>query len=509
MARRELPIIVKPPDEAKPKPSPVRLENEAVARRIHSRNLGVAVTTAPFSSRQESQQNPTKNVLYTIVLACVLIPGDGDPQPEAAVVVEGKLIVWVGPQAELPSKYTDAPHKSHSVPYLMPGLWDCHCHFEGVSTDPNEWASNPGAIDGEHPATFGARLARQCWEAMQRGYTSLRDLGGYGCEVARAAVGTDAIVAPNIYSAGACISQLAGHGDIFERPAGDVLLNWGVSQPQPGHFASKTTCVVDGPDECRRAVRLQIRRGARCIKVLASGGVLSRDDDPQLAQFSPEELNVIVSEASRMGRVVAAHVHGKPGILAAVRAGVTSVEHVTFADQECVDLIKEKGVVYVATRTIIDVLIRSGGEGLPPSVREKLALVNAHHLDAYRRAVASGVTIALGTDTPPGYNMAVELEHAVDAGLTSLEAIKAATANGPLTVGSQAPLSGQVRVGYEADMLGVWDDPVADVRILQNKENIVWVWKGGKLFKGPGIGPWGDPIESTYTTPKGSLGFRK
>ncbi|KAJ2971846.1 hypothetical protein NQ176_g7494 [Zarea fungicola] len=95
---------------------------------------------------------------------------------------------------------------------------------------------------------------------------------------------------------------------------------------------------------------------------------------------------------------------------------------------------------------------------------------------------------------PPGFNMAMELEYAVEAGMSSLEAIKAATANGPLTVKGQAPLTGQLKVGYEADMLGVWDDPIDDVKILQKKENIVFVWKGGKLFKGPGIGPWGQPV---------------
>lgn len=487
MARHELPIM------ARPAPAEPSGSQNDTPQRIYSTAFGIA-----FRTGSQAEQPPVEKIVYTIVLAYLLIPGDGEPQDEAAVVVEDNIIVWIGKQTELPAKYTEKPHKIHSVPYLMPGLWDCHCHFEGLSTDLLEAVAQQG-LDAEHPATYGARLTKQCWEALQRGYTSLRDVAGYGCEIAQA-IEDGSIVGPNIYSSGAALSQLAGHGDMFEKSAGDVLLNYGVA-PKPGHYATKTICVVDGIDECRRGVRLQIRRGAKCIKVLASGGVLSLDDDPLLAQFSPEELQVIVQEAKRMNRAVAAHVHGKPGILAAVEAGVTSVEHVTFADDECIQAIADNGVVYVATRTIVDMLLKSGGKDLPPKVWEKVKLVNTQHVEAYKRAIKAGVTIALGTDTPPGFNMAVELEYAVEAGMSSLEAIKAATANGPLTVKGQAPKTGQLKVGYEADMIGVWDDPVANVKILQEKENIVWVWKGGKLFKGPGIGPWGEQIESTYRRP--------
>lgn len=212
------------------------------------------------------------------------------------------------------------------------------------------------------------------------------------------AISDGIIVSPNIYSAGAALSQTAGHGDIFSLPAGLVYQNLGVSQVNPGHFGKTFTCIVDGVDECRWAVRLQVRRGAKTIKVLASGGVLSRDDDVRHAQFSDEELRVMVEEAARQGRCVAAHVHSKPGILAAVRAGVITVEHVSLADQECIDLIKEKGVMCVFAR-----------------------FVNEY----------------LGTDTAPGSSVAIELEFAVQAGLSNLEAIKTATVNATKTAGSQ------------------------------------------------------------------------
>ncbi|KJK82540.1 hypothetical protein H634G_02146, partial [Metarhizium anisopliae BRIP 53293] len=181
-----------------------------------------------------------------------------------------------------------------------------------------------------------------------------------------------------------------------------------------------------------------------------------------------------------------------PGIVAAVEAGVRTVEHASLADDECLALIKRRGVVYVATREAIELLLELGDD-LPRVHRDKLRLVAGHHMAAYRAAVAAGVTIALGTDALAALTMARELEWAVEAGLSNLEAIRAATANGPLTVEGQAPRTGQLRAGYEADFIGVMANPVADVRVLQNEENIRWVWKGGRLFKGPGVGPWGEP----------------
>ncbi|KAI1403544.1 amidohydrolase [Hypoxylon fuscum] len=465
---------------------------EPLPGRVFSTGFGIAIRPRQDDDSAfvpEDARAHTRRRDFTVITTGLLIPGDGEPVEDAALVIENKIIVWVGAQLNIPSEYTDVPHKSYSVPYLMPGLWDCHVHFGGDSD--SDSSDSFLAFISEHPAAAGARLTKGCWEAIQRGYTSLRDVAGYGCEVARA-IEDGTIVGPNVYSAGACLSQTAGHGDVFSLPAGDVLLNLGVSSVSAGHFGTGSSMLVDGVDECRRAVRLQIRRGAKCIKVLASGGVMSRDDNPLYAQFSPEELRCIVQEATRQNRAVAAHVHGKPGIMAAVEAGVTTVEHVSFADQECVDLIKEKGTVWIATRTIVDLLLQSGGKGLSRQQWEKAQLCGKNHLAAYKLAIDAGIPIALGTDTAPGFNMAMELDYAVQAGLSNLEAIKAATANGPLSVGGQAPKTGQLKVGYEADVLGLTKNPVDDVKVLQEKMTIGWVWKGGKIFKGPGVGPWGE-----------------
>jgi imidazolonepropionase-like amidohydrolase len=428
-----------------------------------------------------------KKHIFTIITTTLLISGDGKPIPDAALVIDNKLIAWVGSQSDLPGKYSDSPHRAVSVPYLMPGLWDCHVHFAGIPADSN---SNAGFFL-THPAEAGARLAKGCWESLQWGYTSVRDLSGMGCEVSRA-VEDGTIVGPNIYSSGGGLGQTGGHGDFHDLPAGVVLANMGVATISPGHYGTGALMVVDGKEECRRAVRLNIRRGARCIKVIASGGVGSLNDNLFCAQFSSEELECIVEEAARQNISVAAHVHAKPGIMAAVRAGVRTVEHVSFADREALDLIKKKDVVYVATRTICELLLATNGEGLPPQIWEKTKLIGQANKEAYVMAIGMGIKIALGTDLSPGFNAAKELEYAVDAGMSNLEAIKAATANGPLTVGLQAPKTGQLKVGYEADVIGLLENPVEDVTVLQDIDNVKWVWKGGKVFKGPGVGPWGE-----------------
>ncbi|KID69260.1 amidohydrolase, partial [Metarhizium hybridum] len=325
-------------------------------RSFYSFSLGTTIRPRPgrrAASRHAPADDATKKLIYTIVKADLLIPGADEPVPDAALVAEAKLIVWVGKQDAIPAEYTQKCRGTYSVPYLMPGLWDCHAHLLAGGDDEASW-----------PAYMGF--------------------------------------------------------------------------------------------------------------------------------FSPRELAAVVDEARRLGRSVAAHVHGKPGIVAAVEAGVRTVEHASLADDECLALIKRRGVVYVATREAIELLLELGDD-LPRVHRDKLRLVAGHHMAAYRAAVAAGVTIALGTDALAALTMARELQWAVEAGLSNLEAIRAATANGPLTVEGQAPRTGQLKAGYEADFIGVTANPVADVRVLQNEENIRWVWKGGRLFKGPGVGPWGEP----------------
>ena len=243
-----------------------------------------------------------------------------------------------------------------------------------------------------------------------------------------------------------------------------------------------------------RAVRLQLRVGARLIKVCASGGVMSQIDHPVHQQFSDEELRAIVEEAGRAERIVAAHCHGKAGIMAALRAGVRTIEHGTYLDEEAADAMRECGAVLVPTRLIVEEFLSHGpASGLPDYAFRKLVAIADRHADAIALAHERGVRIALGTDiagsgaSAParwGQNGA-ELAHLVKSGLSPLAAIEAATATAPATLGLQAPRSGMLEAGYDADVIAISADPSAEVSILSDPTSVTHVWKGGTLVKSP------------------------
>jgi imidazolonepropionase-like amidohydrolase len=230
----------------------------------------------------------------------LLIPGRGDPFKNAAVIIHEGKIEWTGLQSSIPNKYTALDFTY--VPVLMPGLWDCHVHYFG--TPPADSGGGYEQILGP-VALFGARTVRDLERTLLAGFTSVRELGGYGGEVS-AAVEEGNIIGPHVYSSIAPISITAGHGDIHRLPLDTVLDGCAHGLP----FA-----ICDGVPECIKTVRQLIRRGAKIIKVCVSGGVISVLDDPEDAQFSPEELKAIVDEATRSRRIVAAHAHGKEGIM--------------------------------------------------------------------------------------------------------------------------------------------------------------------------------------------------
>jgi imidazolonepropionase-like amidohydrolase len=225
---------------------------------------------------------------------------------------------------------------------------------------------------------------------------------------------------------------------------------------------------------------------AKVIKICASGGVMSEVDHPIHQQFSDDELRAIVDEAARAERIVAAHCHGKPGIMAALRAGVKTIEHGSYLDEEAADLMLEKDATLVPTRFVIDALLARGDQ-MPRYAFEKLNLVSGHHEQALKLAVAKGVRIAMGTDifvsgSDYGRNSR-EITHLVNAGMTPLQAIEAATANGPITLGPQAPRSGQLGEGFDADVIAVDFDPIADPGSWGDPDRVTHVWKAGAAVK--------------------------
>jgi len=246
--------------------------------------------------------------------------------------------------------------------------------------------------------------------------------------------------------------------------------------------------------ECTKAVREQLRRNAKVIKICASGGVMSEVDHPMHQQFSDDELRAIVEEAARADRIVAAHCHGKAGILAALRAGARTIEHGTYLDEEACDAMLEADATLVPTRLVVVGLMQhAAAAGMPAFALAKMEVMAEQHAEAIALAVSRGVRIAMGTDIwmsgsdlPLGWgHNADELRLLVDAGMTPLAAIEAATANGPLTLGPQAPRSGELREGYDADVLTIAASPLEDVSVLADPSNISGVWKAGAPVHAP------------------------
>ncbi len=399
-----------------------------------------------------------------------LIPGVGEPVADGVVVVNGGLIAYAGPATGAPPT-PGAPVTR--APVVMPGLWDCHAHLLGTrSVDLTR-------IPQEAVALRAARATGDLRAALDAGVTSVREVGGLGVHLARA-VAEGLIEGPTVYGAGAVLSTTGGHGDLHGYP-----LPWVTDQAHVSEVR-----LADGPAECARAAREQLRKGARLIKVCASGGVLSELDHPIHQQFTVAELRAVVEVAGMAERVVAAHCHGKPGILAALEAGVHTIEHGTYLDDECAAAMREVGAILVPTRTIVQELLES--KAAPPYAQLKLEAIADRHADAVRTAHAAGVRIAAGTDLAcSGAELPVswgrngrELPLLGDLGLSPLAAIEAATATGPATLGPQAPRSGRLVEGYDADLLTLDADPLTDLAVLADPTHVTGVWLAGRRVKG-------------------------
>jgi imidazolonepropionase-like amidohydrolase len=355
-------------------------------------------------------------------------------------------------------------------------MWECHAHFDGtVTLDISEVLHTPLAVTA-------VRASKNVEAALQAGFTSVREAGGMGVHMARL-VDEGVLAGPTIYGPGAILSQTGGHGDIHSYPVSIVT-----------EVCEKSgfSWLCDGVPECFKAVRSQLRLGAKVIKICASGGVMSELDNPIHQQFSGEELRAIVEEAGRAERVVMAHCHGKPGIMAALEAGCHTIEHGSYLDEEAAVAMKECGATLVPTRLVIE---RGLGmkEKMPDYAYRKMQMSAQRHSEAMKIAYETGVTMALGTDifsTGPATGMewgmnGREFGYLVEAGMSPLEAIEAGTANGPGTLGPQAPKSGQLFQGFDADLIAVNADPLADISVLANPNNVTHVWKAGDLVKSP------------------------
>jgi imidazolonepropionase-like amidohydrolase len=400
----------------------------------------------------------------------LLIPGRGEPIKDGIVIMEDDTISFAGERSDAPS---GAPDRTIEVPVLLPGLWDCHIHFGTQTPDELGSAMMPS------PALLGSRAVDELGRTLDGGVTSVREVGGVGIELVEE-IESGRIRSPHMHGAGGIMSPTAGHADIHSIPPRAVE-----TMSDQYRFIFN---VADGVPGVLKGVRMNLRRNAKVIKICTSGGVMSEVDHWSHQQFSDEEITAIVEEAARAGRFVAAHAEGKAGIMAALRCGVQTIEHGDDIDDEGRRIMLEKDIILVPTLWVTRQLISMPDE-MPDYAYRKLSELAEIQEEGLAKAIAAGVRIAMGTDIfvhGPLYGTnSLEIAHLVDAGMTPLSAIEAATATGPETLGPQAPLSGQLRDGYDSDVIALDFNPLEDASLWGDPNRVTHVWKSGEAVKQP------------------------
>jgi len=384
----------------------------------------------------------------------------GNEPADRTIVVTGDRITAIAPTASTPRQPGDTEIDLHSLT-VLPGLIDVHTHLTNdTNFDPYHELSTSVAMS----ALIGAHNAKVTLEA---GFTTVRNVGaeGYADVDLRDAINTGLVEGPHMQVSGPLIGITGGHCD-------DNLLPYAYHQTADG--------VADGVEAVQHKVREVIKYGADLIKICATGGVLSKGDDPQASQFTLEEMQAIVADAHRLGRKVAAHAHGSQGILWATEAGVDSIEHGSYMNDEDIAAMKQRGTYFVPTAYLVDWMQENGH--LPPFYAQKMKDVSLVEKANAKKAIAAGLKIALGTDAavyPHGLN-AHELDVYVNQfGMSPLAALQTGTLNAADLMGWSDKV-GSLEPGKWADIIAVSGDPLKDVRILQH---VKFVMKSGFVYK--------------------------
>jgi imidazolonepropionase-like amidohydrolase len=395
------------------------------------------------------------------VKAAHLIDGKSDRVLSPAVVlIEDGRIVEVGTSLAIPK---DAQVLDLGAATLLPGLIDAHVHLTSV---PENSGYRELGVSLARETLYGATNAGR---TLLAGFTSARNVGagGFSDVALREAIDAGELPGPRLLVSGPALGITGGHCD-------ENLL-----APK---FHFKDEGVADGPWEARTKAREVIKYGADLVKVCASGGVLSKGDQPGAPQYSLEEMRAIVEEAHRAGRKVAAHAHGTQSIKEAIRAGVDSIEHASLIDDEGLKLAKEHGTFLVMDIYNDDFILEEGLKNgmLPESIEKEKALGQLQR-DSFARAVKAGVRMAFGTDAGvyPHGNNARQFAVMVRYGMTPMQAIRAATLDAAELLGWKAKV-GSIEPGKLADLIAVRGDPLADIRSLQD---VGFVMKGGTVVK--------------------------
>lgn len=414
-----------------------------------------------------AQPAPAPAEPVTVIHAGMLIAEPGKaPRREASVIVRGRRI------AEVRDGYADVPGArivDLRTSTVMPGFIDMHVHLRGLD-DRLRARLEESQRDYEDNAYTAFSNARK---TLLAGFTTVRDLGGDARLITtlRDSIASGELMGPTIVSAAAGISVSGGHGGIN-----------GLNRDLTAIARSRVTNICDGPDDCRRATREQIGAGADVIKIAATGGVLSNVAGGLGQQMMDDEIRAVVETAKTFGRKVAAHAHGVDGVNAALKAGVDSIEHGTFTNDETFRLYRQTGAYYVPTLLAPAAAVADGERGaLTPAQFEKARTAAGNAEKSFARAVREGVKIAFGTDTgvsPHGRN-AEEFALMVRNGMTPANAIKSATVDAADLLGRSERI-GTIAPGKDADIVAVEGDPLANIQLL---ERIGFVMKHGRVHK--------------------------
>jgi imidazolonepropionase-like amidohydrolase len=386
----------------------------------------------------------------------------GQYQSNVAIVIEKGVIKSVGAasNAQIPTgaKVVDLANAT-----VLPGLVDAHTH---LTFDTSDVGLKGLTVSPEREALIGAANARI---TLLAGFTTVRNVAASAfADVAlRDAINDGHVPGPRMLVSGPALSITGGHGD-------ENSLPWEMHHQGDG--------VADGVDAVQHRVRENIKYGADVIKFMATGGVMSKGDNPQASQYTQEEMKAIVNESHRLGRKVAAHAHGVQGMIWAVEAGVDSIEHGTYINDEAIALMKQHGTYLVPTVYLTEWLPQNADRlGVPPYIRAKMDVVLPLLRKNIQHAFASGVKVAFGTDAAVyqhGLN-AHEFASYVDLGMTPLQSIQTSTVAAPDLLGWSDKI-GSIEPGKYGDLIAVSGDPLKDITELQR---VKFVMKGGEIYK--------------------------
>jgi imidazolonepropionase-like amidohydrolase len=379
-----------------------------------------------------------------------------------AVLIDDNKIIDVGQQGTL-NVSQDATIVNLSGKTLVPGLMDMHVHLASDAAD------NFLAARGNSVPRQTVKAVKNAQTTLMAGFTSVRNLGAHGYAVigVRDGINAGEIPGPRIWAAGHSVSITGGHcDDNFSPPESKSVFGG----------------VADGPWAVRAKVRENIKYGANTIKLCATGGVFSKGTKVGIQQLTEEEIRAGVEEAHMRGLIAAAHAHGTSGIKAAIRAGIDSIEHCSFLDEEAIELALEYGTFFSCDIYNTEYTLAFGeANGVPEENINKEKLVSKAQRESFRQATKAGVKMVFGSDAaiyPHGDN-GKQFSRMVTFGMTPLQSIQAATINSATLLQQEKQL-GSIRPGFLADIIAVDGDPLADISLL---ENVSFVMKDGIVYK--------------------------